>query len=99
MFFRKDRLLEYFFYRHKEEILRDLAGYPEHIRALETFPGDQIIDFLEILNSNIIMALLFRYDTKLVKIIEKELETDRFKVDPATLQRPAEEAPAEEEKQ
>lgn len=83
---KKDQLLEYFLYRWKKEIFNDLTNYPEHIRALETFPGDQIMDFLDLLNSNIAIALLQSYGTKLVDIIAKEIGAEKLKVDSKELE-------------
>lgn len=76
-----DKMLEYFLYRWKKEIFADLSNYPEHIRALETFPRDQIMDFIDLLNSNIVIALLYKYNTRLLDIIIKETGAEKLKVD------------------
>jgi len=76
-----DPMLEYFLYRWKKEIFNDLTNYPDHIRLLETFPNDQIMDFLDLLNSNIVAALLYKYNTKLLDYIKAEIEWEKLKVD------------------
>lgn len=76
-----DPMLEYFLHRWKGEIFADLTNYPEHIRALETFPRDQIMDFIDMLNSNVAIGLLYKYNTTLLDIIIKETGAEMLKVD------------------
>lgn len=82
-----DKLIEYFLYKHGEEIKRDVMSCPDSVRVLETFPTDQILDFIELVNSNIVICLLFKYNTKLVELIATEIEADKFKLDPKKLKK------------
>lgn len=76
-----DPMLEWFLHRWKGEIFADLTNYPEHIRALETFPRDQIMDFIDLLNSNVAIGLLYKYNTTLLDIIIEATGAEKLKVD------------------
>ena len=76
---KKDPILEYFLIKNKKEILFDLSRYPQEIKILSIYPDFQILDYIEIMNSNIAIVLLQKYDIKLVEFIKKELNWDKIK--------------------
>lgn len=80
-------MLDWFLSRWKDEIRQDLMGASDAERVCETFPGDRIMDFLDLINSNIAICLLFKYGTGLVDIIADAVDAKRYKITPVQLKK------------
>lgn len=84
---RTDAMLGWFLSRHKEEIRQDLMMASDGERVCDTFPGDRIMDFFDLLNSNILICLLMKYGIGLVGIVAEAVNAQEFKLTPAQLKK------------
>jgi hypothetical protein len=80
-----DTMLDWFLSRHRENIRQDLMMASDGERVCDTFPGDRIMDFFDLLNSNVLICLLMKYGIDLVEIVAKAVNAQEFKLTAAQL--------------
>jgi len=83
----EDPIYEFFIARHKDQFLREVLEASDAERACSTFPDDRILDFIELLNSNVAISLLIRYPEDLVGTIRSDIGALKYRITPAQLKR------------
>lgn len=83
----EDPIYEFFLSRHKEEFLREVLEASDAERACANFPDDRILDFIELLNSNIAISLLIRYPEDFVGAIRSDIGALKYRLTPAQLKK------------
>lgn len=85
-------IFDWFLSRHGDEIKTDLMTASDGERACSTFPDDRILDFLDLLNSNVVGLLLTVYGANFVTMISREVGAEKFKLTASKLKRRLEQA-------
>jgi hypothetical protein len=84
---RQDEDYRFFMREHSDDFMSEVLASGDAERACESFPGDPIRRMLEMLNSNFIGPLLFRYPDDLVGAIADDIDAGKYKITPEQLKK------------
>lgn len=81
------RIWEFWIHKWKSEFLQELVNAPKAARAVASYPTDQILDFIEMINSNIGIVLLAHYGDELIDMIADAVDAEKYRVSPEELKK------------
>ena len=83
-----DKILSWWLRKWESEFLREVINTPDAARAVETFPSEQILELMEIMNSGIMTGyLLPKYGFELVQVVADHIGAEKYRLTPEQLKK------------
>lgn len=81
------RIFDFWIHKWKAEFLQELVNAPVPARAVASYPTDQILEFIELINSNLGIVLLGYYGDELIDMIADAVDAEKYRVSPDELKK------------
>lgn len=83
-----DEILSWWLRKWEGEFIREVVNTPDAARAVASFPSEQILELMDIINSGIMTGyLLPKYGFELVQIVADHVGAEKYRLTPEQLKK------------